>query len=344
VAHTYAKGAINTNPNGIVANLVNSTNGVKATSVASQVNVQAHKTSVTLGMLHDYPWGANTSFTAALQDTDAAVPISGGTIHFNGTGVIGVADAPTNSTGVAVGNGTAPSTVSAGFKVQSHFAGNIIYKSSDSAVKNYSTLKHGTSATLSKSVRLYGGVEVKGSVLDNSTNLPATGANVTASIVNITSGKLVGKTSGSSDSLGNFDLVINQLAGPSDSLQIYSGGPIDSKYLHSTIITSQIVKKDNSSLTVTSVVFASKHVTVNGTVRDTTIKNVAPKALVTAWVVNGTDNSMAGPYTAIADAHGNFQLQPGHVVKTGDKVKLFSGGIADNQYALSPKIVFVNIP
>jgi hypothetical protein len=45
----------------------------------------------------------------------------------------------------------------------------------------------------------------------------------------------------------------------------------------------------------------------------------------------------------VTDANGKFKLQPNHMVKTGDKVKVFSGGLADNLYALSP-IVFASIP
>src|SRR5262249_17987726 len=134
----------------VTGNLVNGSGFVQATSSPVSVIVQKHVTSLTLTKPNNIPWGTQTSFTSTLKDTDAALTLSGKTIHFNGTGVIGVADLPTNSSGIALGTGTAPNTVSPGWKAQSHFAGDLLYNQSDSAIKTFGTLRHATNLVLAK--------------------------------------------------------------------------------------------------------------------------------------------------------------------------------------------------
>ena len=68
--------------------------------------------------------------------------IQGKTIHFDGSGVIGVADQTTGANGKATGTGTAPNAVATGWTYQAHFAGDSLYYARDSAIKTYSTLKH----------------------------------------------------------------------------------------------------------------------------------------------------------------------------------------------------------
>jgi hypothetical protein len=59
------------------------------------------------------PWGNLTKFIATLADTSFnGVPISGKTIHFDGTGVIPASDKTTDSSGKAIATGTAPNKVS----------------------------------------------------------------------------------------------------------------------------------------------------------------------------------------------------------------------------------------
>jgi hypothetical protein len=97
------------------------------------------------------PWGNPTTFTATLTDASlgGAVPISGETISFNGTGIIGVADAITDDNGKATGTGTAPKTVATGWAYQAHYAGNSLYLAKDTAQKTYSTTKHSVSLAVS---------------------------------------------------------------------------------------------------------------------------------------------------------------------------------------------------
>jgi hypothetical protein len=106
-------------------------------------------TSLTLANPISILWGSPMPpFVATLKDTDSGVTLSGRTIHFDGTGVIGVSDVPTDATGIALSTGTAPNTVATGWTVQSHYAGDSLYKNVNSAVKTYSTMMHVTSLTL----------------------------------------------------------------------------------------------------------------------------------------------------------------------------------------------------
>jgi hypothetical protein len=96
------------------------------------------------------PWSTATSFTATLTDTSTAgTVIQGKTIHFDGTGVTGVADVVTDSTGKATGTGTSPNTVATGWTYQAHFAGDSLYTAKDSTIKTYNTLKHSVTLSLS---------------------------------------------------------------------------------------------------------------------------------------------------------------------------------------------------
>ena len=99
------------------------------------------------------------------------VAISGKTIHFNGTYAISVADAITDSTGKAVGVGTAPSTVASGWTAQGHFSGDSLYYAKDSSTRTYSTTKHSTSLTLtlSPSTVIHGGTYSSIATLKDST-------------------------------------------------------------------------------------------------------------------------------------------------------------------------------
>ncbi|HET6457362.1 MAG TPA: Ig-like domain-containing protein, partial [Nitrosopumilaceae archaeon] len=145
VSHIYGSSAITANPNLILATWISSSHVTKGTSIPSLIWVSKHSTGITLTQAKSLPWGKSTSFTTTLTDIDASgIAISGKTIHFNGTGVIGVADQVTNSTGKATSTGTAPSTVSNGWTYQSHFAGDSLYLPINSTVKVYSTTLHHT--------------------------------------------------------------------------------------------------------------------------------------------------------------------------------------------------------
>ena len=50
------------------------------------------------------------------------------TVHFFGTGAIGVADKLTDVSGKAIGNGTAPKSVANGWTVNAEFNGDALYQ------------------------------------------------------------------------------------------------------------------------------------------------------------------------------------------------------------------------
>ena len=108
------------------------------------------KHAVTLGVITaSVAWGQPNTFTATLRDASlGGVPIEGKTIHFDGTGVIGVSDQVTDSNGKAIGTGNAPDSVASGWTYQAHFAGDSLYTNRDSTAKTYSTTKHGTTLTI----------------------------------------------------------------------------------------------------------------------------------------------------------------------------------------------------
>jgi hypothetical protein len=121
-------------------------------SAVKSYNTLKHTVTVVVSSASNVPWGKSTTYTATLKDTSlGGVPIEGKTIHFDGTGVIGVSDKTTDSTGKAIGTGTAPDTVASGWTYQAHFAGDSLYANKDSTVKTYSTTKHGTSLSMSVS-------------------------------------------------------------------------------------------------------------------------------------------------------------------------------------------------
>ena len=97
------------------------------------------------------PWSNSTTFRATLIDTSLdEVPISGKSIHFDGTGVIeGVSFGnTTDNSGKANATSISPNTVASGWTYQAHFAGDELYVNKDSAFKTYNTTKHATSLSL----------------------------------------------------------------------------------------------------------------------------------------------------------------------------------------------------
>ncbi len=117
---------------------------------STTITISRHATGLVGGTIKNNWWGRPTSFSATLIDIDnSGLPIPDKTIHFNGTGVIGVSDQITNERGNVVGTGTAPSIVATGWKVQAHFAVDKLYLKKDSIIKSYNTLSHGTALNLS---------------------------------------------------------------------------------------------------------------------------------------------------------------------------------------------------
>jgi peptidoglycan/xylan/chitin deacetylase (PgdA/CDA1 family) len=119
-----------------------------ATSSPRTYNTISH--TVTIAVAVDRasaPWGDKTTFTATMRDTTAGVPtgtmVTGKAITLDGTGVIGVSSSKTtDSSGKATFTGTAPTNVATGWAYQGHFAGDSLYKKSDSTIRTYSTVKH----------------------------------------------------------------------------------------------------------------------------------------------------------------------------------------------------------
>ena len=127
------------------------------------------------------PWSRPTSFTATLTDSsNAAAPIGGQPIHFDGTGVIGITSDPVtgSTTGKATTAGASPSTIATGWTYQAHYVGNGLYNSKDSSIKSYNTVKHNTGLSLNISpTSVSGGApyKVSGTLTDTTTSTVLSG-------------------------------------------------------------------------------------------------------------------------------------------------------------------------
>jgi peptidoglycan/xylan/chitin deacetylase (PgdA/CDA1 family) len=151
-----------------------------ATSLPKTYNTVQHTVTIALAASKGtVPWGAATSFTATMTDTTAGVPsgtpVTGKGVTLDGTGVIGVSSSSnqtTNDNGQATFTGTAPPNVATGWTYQAHFAGDNLYKKSDSAIKTYSTTKHATGLSLAvptTSVAPGASYKVSGTLTDTTT-------------------------------------------------------------------------------------------------------------------------------------------------------------------------------
>jgi peptidoglycan/xylan/chitin deacetylase (PgdA/CDA1 family) len=173
-------------------------------STIKTYNTAKHAVSLVVSAATTVPWGKPTTFTATLKDTSlGGVPISGKSIHFDGTGVIEVADKTTDSSGKAIGTGTAPDTVNTGWTYQAHFAGDSLYLNKDGTVKTYSTTKHATSLTIAlspstvasdKTYRVYG-------VLKDI----STGAVLSSKTITFTADSSITIAEKTTDSAGKYD-------------------------------------------------------------------------------------------------------------------------------------------
>ncbi len=129
----------------VTGNFAGDANYLASSSPSAAITINAHIPALAWSTFSNVVWGGATSFPITLTDTDnGGTSVQGKTIHFDGTGVIGVSDKITNGTGKAIGIGTAPSAVATGWTVQAHFAGDSLYLSTDSIVKTYNTLIHST--------------------------------------------------------------------------------------------------------------------------------------------------------------------------------------------------------
>jgi arylsulfatase A-like enzyme len=113
------------------------------------------QTVLTLNTIENVPAGEDVTVTGKLSIANDGKGIGGRIITFNGTGADNLpADGViTNSDGTFTAKGTSPDTAASGWKVQARFAGdttsaasntntNTTYAASNSAITEYSTLKH----------------------------------------------------------------------------------------------------------------------------------------------------------------------------------------------------------
>ena len=137
--------------------------------------LEPRSTTLTLGPVSNVPWSKTVSVTGKLTDNVGGnVGIGGKTISFDGTGAANLQSTVTASDGSFSSTGAAPQTVSTGWTVQAHFAGDASYDPS-MATATYNTLKHDTSLSISLSPsKLKGGAtySVTG-ILTDITNVPS---------------------------------------------------------------------------------------------------------------------------------------------------------------------------
>ncbi|MGB5089836.1 MAG: PKD domain-containing protein [Nitrososphaeraceae archaeon] len=150
--------------------IVDSNVGVVSISI-----LEPRSTILTLSPVSNVPWSKTVTVTGKLTDNVGGnVGIGGKTISFDGTGAANLQSTVTASDGSFSSIGAAPQTVSTGWTVQAHFAGDASYDPS-MATATYNTLKHDTSLSISLSPsRLKGGAtySVTGKLTDI-TNVPS---------------------------------------------------------------------------------------------------------------------------------------------------------------------------
>lgn len=146
-------------------------------------NTVKHSVTLAISSSSSVPWSMSTKFTATLKDSSlGGVTVSAKTIHFDGTGVISASDQSTDSSGKAIGTGTAPDTVASGWTYQVHFAGDSLYTAKDSTVKTYSTTKHSVSLSLSVTsgaVSEGASYKVSGTLTDSTAKKPLASKTIT---------------------------------------------------------------------------------------------------------------------------------------------------------------------
>ena len=108
-----------------------------------KAEAQTTTTTLTLNKITSVGWGKDVIVTGKLSDNDASgAGVEGKTITFDGTGADNLPDVITNADGMFTAQGPAPNTVTTGWKVQAHFAGDSSLGGADSVIRPYNTLKH----------------------------------------------------------------------------------------------------------------------------------------------------------------------------------------------------------
>lgn len=201
-----------------------------------------HQVSLTLApSFVDVPWGRPIAFNAILKDATGAgnPPIQSAQIHFDGTGVIGVADTLTDSTGRAMGTGTSPSSVASGWTARAHYLGSAKYAPADSATISYTTTAHDTGLTLailpSTVVHGTGTYKVTGIITDQ-----VTGTQLASKTIAFTATNPITITATATDATGTY--TVSGLKAPSKigSYQITAKYAGEALYLSSSSPTGTL--------------------------------------------------------------------------------------------------------
>lgn len=142
ISHTYDSSA--TGSREIIVRLLDASDSERA-SDSSEIVVQTHSTSLSLGHIPSVTQGSDIVTNGMLTDTDANVPVEGKTITFDGTGAENVSSANTTADGSFSSAGASPDIVNDELlTVQAHFGGDSAYGSSDSNDVGYDTVAPGT--------------------------------------------------------------------------------------------------------------------------------------------------------------------------------------------------------
>jgi len=215
--------------------------------------LEPRSTTLTLGPVSNVPWSKTVTVTGKLTDNVGGnVGIGGKTISFDGTGAANLQSTVTASDGSFSSAGAAPQTVSTGWTVQVHFAGDASYDPS-MATATYNTVKHDTSLSISLSPsRLKGGAtySVTGKLTDI-TNVPSSA--LSGKIISFTATPPIIISDKITDAIGQYSATGLKAPNTKASYNIQSHFAGDSLYglKDSPTAILQVIGKGTSTSTAT---------------------------------------------------------------------------------------------
>jgi len=215
--------------------------------------LEPRSTTLTLGPVSNVPWSKTVTVTGKLTDNVGGnVGIGGKTISFDGTGAANLQSTVTASDGSFSSAGAAPQTVSTGWTVQVHFAGDASYDPS-MATATYNTVKHDTSLSISLSPsRLKGGAtySVTGKLTDI-TNVPS--SVLSGKIISFTATPPIIISDKITDAIGQYSATGLKAPNTKASYNIQSHFAGDSLYglKDSPTAILQVIGKGTSTSTAT---------------------------------------------------------------------------------------------
>jgi len=215
--------------------------------------LEPRSTTLTLGPVSNVPWSKTVTVTGKLTDNVGGnVGIGGKTISFDGTGAANLQSTVTASDGSFSSAGAAPQTVSTGWTVQIHFAGDASYDPS-MATATYNTVKHDTSLSISLSPsRLKGGAtySVTGKLTDI-TNVPS--SVLSGKIISFTATPPIIISDKITDAIGQYSATGLKAPNTKASYNIQSHFAGDSLYglKDSPTAILQVIGKGTSTSTAT---------------------------------------------------------------------------------------------